>query len=158
MPEETQRQYEITFILSPELEEKELDSFEQEIEKSIKNLGGNIKKKIKPEKRNLSYPIKKFQSGYYLITNFLFGPEKLEELYSILKHKKEILRYIITLVPEETSIDKTQIKKKVLETKKIRKEAEEISEKEIETLKKPEKKAKPKLEDIDKKLDEILGI
>ncbi len=200
MPEENQRQYELTFILSPELDEKGVDSFEQEIEKSIKNLGGDLKKKSKAERRNLSYPIKKFQTGYYSVINFLFNPEKIEELSAIFKHRKEILRYIFTIAEEpavikkpfgrqerfiESRIAKTKDKERI---EKFEKLTEEVTEKEIEALKRTGKKEpaaspkgkqagpsastkrgepqseslgekkKVKLEEIDKKLDEILGI
>lgn len=154
MPEKTQRQYELTFILSPNLGEEEISSFEQEIEKNIENLEGTLRKKGRPEKRSLSYPIKKFQSGYYLMVNFLFSPEKLEELYSALKHKKEILRYIITVIPEESSSVK-DIKgkkpKKIPQAEKIKKLKEE------KPSPKKASKSKTKLEEIDKKLEEILG-
>lgn len=185
MPEENQRQYELTFILSPELDERGVDSFEQEVEKSIKNLGGSLKKKSKPERRNLAYPIRKFQTGYYSVINFLFNPEKLEELPAIFKHRKEILRYIFTIAEEpavvkkpfgrqerpiESRLARTKDKERIEEFKKL---TEEVTEKEIETLKKTGKKEplpiekpkedkkekkKVKLEEIDKKLDEILGI
>lgn len=186
MSDENQKQYELTFILSPELEEKGLNSIEQEIEKEIKNLGGDLKKKGKPEKRSLAYPIKKFQSGYSLVITFLFNPEKLQELFSIFKHKKEMLRYIVTSTPEEPPRTPPPAKaledrKKAVEDKekpepkasrpqagKLKKLAKEVTrevtEEEIETIKKAEKKKKekpkekPKIEDIDKKLDEILGM
>lgn len=164
MPEETQRQYELTFILSPDLGEEEISSFEHEIEKNIENLEGTLKKKGKLEKRSLSYPIKKFQSGYYLVVNFLFSPEKLEELYSALKHKKEILRYIITVV-EKPSLAKTiedkkpkpvargsDLSGKIPKVEKIKKLTEE------KPSPKKASKSKTKLEEIDKKLEEILGI
>jgi len=191
MPEENQRQYELTSILSPELDERGINSFEQEIEKSIKKLGGNLKKKSKVERRNLSYPIKKFQTGYYSVINFLLNPEKVEELSAIFKHRKEILRYIFTIVEEpavikkplgrqerliESRLAKTKDKERIEKFKKL---TEEVTEKEIEALKKTTKKSQPtagqpaspakqgepkaekkkvKLEEIDKKLDEILGI
>ena len=185
MPEENQRQYELTLILSPKLEEGGIDSFEQEVEKNIKNLGGDLKKKSKPERRNLSYPIKKFQTGYYSVINFLFNPEKIEELLTIFKHKKEILRYIFTIAEEPAVVKKPfgrqerPMESRLAKTKdeerieKIKKLTEEVTEKEIEALKKTGKKEplpiekpkedkkekkKVKLEEIDKKLDEILGI
>ncbi len=177
MPDENQRQYELTFILSPELEEKDITSFGQEVEKNIKDLGGSLKKKEKPEKRDLSYPIKKFQTGYYLVISFLFNSERLEELSTILKHKKDILRYIVNFV-EEPSVSEDKKKRRQPKagpprTEKVRKFkeiTEEISKEEIEDIKKKtkEKKSQPKvekkkekgvqLEEIDKKLDEILGI
>ena len=143
--EENQRQYEIMFILSPELKEEHFVSFEEEIKTTIEKLGGTLKKKGVPERRNLAYPIKKFQSGYYLVINFLISPEKLKELPPTLKHKKEILRYITVLVPE----------------KKLRPVSRKKVEPKTEKVEKPQKKitkeGKIQLEEIDKKLEEILG-
>lgn len=178
MEKENQRQYELTLVLSPRLEEKDIEFFEQEIEKDIKGLGGDLKKKGKLERRDLSYPIKKFNSGYYQIINFLFNPEKLEELSVVLKHKKDILRYMINFVEEPSFVkaekdgDKARKKKKPeLKAEKIREIAKEITEEEVEEIKKKAKEGKPKvgppqaekdkevkLEEIDKKLEEILGI
>ncbi len=73
---EDQRQYELMFILSPELEEKDIALFQEEIRHSIEGLSGRITKQEKPEKRNLSYQIKKCSSAYYLIINFLIAQEK----------------------------------------------------------------------------------
>jgi len=56
MLDEAQKQYEATFILNPNLEKDELDSLEKEIEKDIRKLGGSLKSKKEPNKRNLAYP------------------------------------------------------------------------------------------------------
>ena len=173
MENEDQRQYELTLILSPNLQEGEINSLEQEIEKGIKELKGSLKNQGKPEKRELSYPIKKFQSGYFVLLTFLLGPDKIEELSSLLKDKKDIIRYLINLAPEEKLFipkkkprpmaQKPGALEKRPEIEKFKKLTKEVTEKEIEILKKDsEKKRKKekevKLENIDKKLDEILGI
>jgi len=164
MPDENQKQYEITLILSPDLREEEINLFQEEFKKNIEKLEGSLKKTGKPEKRSLSYPIKKFQSGYYLIVNFIFNPEKLEELYSILKHKKEILRYIVVFAPEEKPI--IIPRKKLSEAKsavvpiKRDERGEKPSSAEVASTTKAKKatKGKIQLEELDKKLDEILGM
>lgn len=164
MTEEIQRQYEITFILSPELKEEDINSFGEEIKASIEKLGGSLKKIGKPEKRNLAYPIKKFQSGYYLAINSLLIPEKLKELSSNLKHKKEILRYITVLALEEKPrpIPKKKIEKKPQPkagppwVEKIEKPKEKIEKPSF--AKATGGKKKIQLEEIDKKLEEILGM
>lgn len=173
MENEDQRQYELTFILSPELKEKDIDSFEQEVEKDIKNFGGSLKKKGKLEKRDLAYPIKKFQFAYYLIVSFLLNPEKIEELSAVFKHKKEVLRSIIAFIEEPSIVKgkekKRRKKKEKKEFERFEEVAREITEEEVEATKRiikekkekekeKEKKKEIKLEEIDKKLDEILGI
>ena len=191
---ESQRQYELTLILIPDLDEKGVDSLEKEVEESIKNLGGTLKKKDKPERRNLSYPIKKFQTGYYLGMSFLFSPEKLQELVEFFKHKKDILRYMINFLDEASikriasskksrpriikseQISQSQQESGAVEPKakkidRFKEITKEITEEEIQEIKKASKKKEEKkektktketkeikMEEIDQKLDEILGI
>jgi len=138
--EQDQRQYQITFILSSDLDQKKIDDFNQEFEKIIvKQLEGKIIiKHSAPERKKLAYPIKKFEFGYYLTVSFLLDPQKTQELGDKLKYNKNILRYMINFVEESPEPKKKRFVQKPV----------------IEKL---EKKKKKKLEDIDKKLDEILG-
>lgn len=145
MSDENQRQYELTLILSPNLQEEEIISLERDIESEIKKFKGVINKKSKAETRQLAYPIKKVQSGYFLVLDFSFEPGKIEEFSSILKHKKDILRHLINISAEEET---KETLKKVDISKKPSEEEGKI---------KDEKEKKVELEEIDKKLDEILG-
>ncbi len=184
MTKENQRQYEITFILSPDLDKQGLDSIEKEIQKTIQDLGGSIKKKLEAKKRELSYPINKFEFGYYLTMDLFLSPEKINELTPAFKHTKDILRHFTTAsIAKKPPVRESKPKKATKQKKqKIQQMAEEVTEREIEKLKKKEKeqkqplepkqkeeKAKPKkeekkqkkkteLKDIDKKIDEILGM
>jgi len=173
MNEEDQKNYELTLILSPELQEEEIISLEEEIEKEIKKLEGSIKKrpvslatKKKPERRELSYPIKKFQSGYFLVLYFLLKPKKIKDLFSFIKEKKNVIRYMINFAPKEKTISLPKKRMKVeKETETIDKTVEkitkkmkkEIVEKPAEKIKKEKGREKVELKEIDKKLEEILG-
>jgi len=184
MSEENQKQYELILILSPNLSDEEFNILEKEIQKNIEELEGKIVKQNKPEKRELAYPIKKFNIGYYLIVSLLINPQRLAEFKSGLDHHKNILRYIIAFVEKEKTIknkpekltkvggvlklekedqEKDQpladVKKSILSKKKeARKEKEEEKKREEKQKKSEEKKKKTTLEDIDKKLDDILGM
>lgn len=159
MSEENKKQYEINFILTPNLREEEINSFGEEIRKTIDDLGGVFKNQEKPEKRKLAYPIKKSEFGYYLAVKFLIDSDKLKELLSTLKHKEQVLRYMIVSAEEKAfpirhertaEIRKSKIKPSAKKPKELDKEINE----QIEAPKEKE----TKLEDIDKKLDEILGV
>ncbi len=63
MSEEAKREYEISFILLPNLKDEEVNSFGEDTRKTIENMGGVFKNQEKPEKRKLAYPIKKFEFG-----------------------------------------------------------------------------------------------
>ena len=155
MEKEGLKKYELTLIISPKTGEDNIAFIEKEIEDNIKKSEGEVKKMEKPKKQELSYPIKKFVSAYYLTIDFLLFPEKIKELLSSLKFKKEIIRYSVLAVPGE----KAHKAKKINKPKAIsKKETKEIKEGAQNIKKTSEKKRKKiKLEEIDKKLDEILG-
>jgi len=181
MIKENQRQYEITFILSPNLDKQGIDAIEKEIQDVIQKLDGSIKKKKEAKKQDIAYPINKFESGYYLTMDLFLSPEKIKELTSEFKHKQDILRYFTTATAGKKPAASKPKPKKMSEQKKqkIKQMAEEITDEEIEKLKQKEKqqqqeqpptpqkemlkkdkekdkKEKTELKDIDKKIDEIL--
>jgi len=165
MIEENQRQYELTFLVSPELEEEKVLLLEKEVLEDIKKIEGIVKispiKDKKLEKRQLSYPIKKFQFAYFISFDLTLEPSKVKELTSIIKEKKDIIRHLITIAIQKRI---APVPKKGIEsiTKDFNKPIGKIKSK-LEIPKKPIKKtteekrrAKVELKEIDKKLEEIL--
>ncbi len=121
MSEEAKREYEISFILLPNLKDEEVNSFGEDTRKTIENMGGVFKNQEKPEKRKLAYPIKKFEFGISLNIYFLLAVERLRELLSVLKQNGQILRHMITSVEEKlsftpTSVETTESKRKKNQT------------------------------------------
>ena len=127
------RYYELTYIISPESNETEIEEITKKISSFIEEKEGKIAKSNKPIKIKLRYPIRKKEEGFLATLSFYCQPEKLRDFEEKLKKESSILRYLI--------LSKKPIKK--IEIPKIKK---------VEIKK--EKKAK--LEEIDKKLDEIL--
>jgi len=165
MTEENQRQYELTFLVSPELQEEEVILLEKEIEEEIKKFEGVAKispaENKKLGKRQLSYPIKKFQSAYFLSFDFALNPSKIKELTLAIKEKKDIIRHLITLAikREVAHTPKKKAKLSIKETKKIIKEIKskiEIPKKPIKKTTEEKRRKKVELKEIDKKLEEIL--
>ncbi|QTX02881.1 30S ribosomal protein S6 [Candidatus Phytoplasma luffae] len=86
--------YEIMYILSPNLDEKQVNN----IEKNINNIfdkEGKILEYKKPELKTLAYSIKKFTQGFYI--NFLVQAdnEMIKEFNRIVNITEEIIRYIV---------------------------------------------------------------
>ena len=130
--------YELTYLISPELSENELKETQEKIISLIKKGGGEIEKSNKPIKVKLKYPIKKQGEGFLGTLSFYCPPEKLKNLEEKLTKEGFILRYLI-------------LRKKLFKKLKV---AEIKTEKKMI---KPKKEKKIKLEEIDKKLEEILG-
>lgn len=128
--------YELTCLISSKLSEEEAKNLSAKIESLIKDEEGvssGLKNFIR---RRLATPIKKEGQAYLLTMDFHFEPDKLEILSKSLKNLPEILRFSI-------------------EVKKVAR-IEPFREKILPKIKKPFAE-KVELEDIEKKLEEILG-
>jgi len=127
--DEEQKQYELVCILPPQLEGANLENTKKDIEKAVANFGGTINFG-KLEKHILAYPINKQGQGIFLISQLSISPEKIGGFSKELKLNKQVLRHLIN-----------QVKPVKIESKKPKRVI---------------KKEKVKLEEIDKKLDEII--
>lgn len=145
--EETAKDYELLCILSPKLEGEDLDKAKNDISEIIGKLAGIINFK-ESSKKPLAYPINKEKQGIYLISQVSIFPEKLIELSKELKADKQILRHLISQseIQEESERPRT-IRKPIKPRKLITKKEQPETEKQSGEI----------LEEIDKKLDEIIG-
>jgi small subunit ribosomal protein S6 len=140
------KEYELTCILNPYLEGSDLDSFKAELERIISTNKGKVVHFMEPEKRELAYPINKQKEGIYLETHIEIEPEAVINFSKELKSNKNVLRYLLNLLegPEPELVKPAP---KTLRPRRI------IVPKPKEG--KPEEKMN--LEEIDKKLDELIG-
>lgn len=141
--------YELNYLISPNLSQEELKTFQEKIEKSIQEEGGILAEIKNPTKRNFFPSVKtKFQrtteTAYFITLKFNLVPEKLKNIEKKLKSESQVLRYLIL-------------------NKKIGKEAPPALKtfSKMPDVHKPKfektKKEKAKLEEIEEKLEEILG-
>lgn len=152
MPEEEKRKYELTCILPPQLEEGDLEKTKKEIKEIITKSEGTIDFK-EEKKHNLAYPINKQGQGIYLISQVSISPEKINNVLNELKIHKQILRHLLTQMPTIKPETKKPRKKPIA---KITEEEDIKEEKPLPETPKKKPKEKVKLEEIDKKLNEII--
>jgi small subunit ribosomal protein S6 len=99
------RRYETTFILSPELEETELEKNISRYSEIITSRGGTVEKEDRWGMRRLAYMIRKKTQGYYVQLVHESGPEVPRELERQFLLNENCLRYLTVLaqkpVPEE---------------------------------------------------------
>lgn len=130
--------YELTYLISPHLSTEEAKAFSEKINSLIEKEGGILSELKNPTQQKLAYPIKKEVRAYLSSLTFHLLPEKLENLKMKLKTLPEILRFLLF-------------------TKKVAK-VEIPAKKIVPKIKMPLKKEKKvELEEIEKKLEEILG-
>lgn len=165
------KKYEMAYLLSPNVSEEEVVGYDQKITSFISQLDGEIIEARPSKKIKLAYPIKKNSHAFFGIVNFLAFPEKLGEIEKKLKFEEKLLRYLVVFLDKKAEAAKKSslpafgeeerkpapfragAKYMIPETKIVPgKQARQAAPAE----KKPEEK-KAALEEIEKKLEKILG-
>ncbi len=144
------RSYELTYLVSPEISREEVKTFSQKINTFLKEAGGEIIEEIEPIRKRLAYSIKKQNQAYLGIINFSLDAEKLGDFSKKIKSESQIIRFLLIIKnrPKIVKVETTKRAKPEF-SKKIEGEKPKIG-------KSPEEK-KVEIEDIEKKLAEILG-
>jgi len=155
--------YELSFIISPAIAETDHPTVNQEVLDYIKGIEAKVTREpYFMGRRKLTYPIAKQKHGFYVCLEFeTESGSKLKELDTKLKHNNSLLRYLIIKLEhgyENATVNfaKMEEKDRAKNTsRKTRDNTKRAPRKEFSKPKK-EERAKVNLEDIDKKLDEIL--
>ena len=89
------KRYEIMFILKPELSESKIDSEVEKIKNAVAKRNGRVDELNIWGRRQLAYPVKKFQEGVYLLGYFELAEKTPQELSKEWKLSSDILRFLI---------------------------------------------------------------
>ncbi len=96
------RTYESVFIVQPNATDPEVQSVVQGVESLITADGGAIVKRDIWGKRRLSYEVKKFTEGIYVLLRYHCPGALIKKIESHFKLNDEIIRYLIVLFDEKT--------------------------------------------------------
>jgi len=89
------RSYELTLIVSPQLNEEAYDATIDKYSRFITGKGGVVDDTQRWGKRRLSYPIKHFGEGNYVLFKFRMKPASSRELEANLRISEEIVRHLL---------------------------------------------------------------
>ncbi len=89
------REYEVVFIVHPDLDETAFGEVVDRIKTWISDDGGEITKTDIWGKRKLAYPIRKQVEGQYVLMNTLMAPAFGAQLDRNLRFLEPVLRYSI---------------------------------------------------------------
>ncbi len=89
------RDYEIGYILNPEVNEEQTRAILERIEQIVANYDGQILKVNQWGRRKLAYPIEHHRDGFYVFIDTILTPETVTELDRTLKVSEEVLRHLI---------------------------------------------------------------
>ena len=89
------KHYELTYIVSIQFLDKELQQAIEKVAGHIKEMNGDITADQIIGKQKLAYPINKVHQGTYVVVEFDMEPEKVLELDGLIKLQAEVLRHLI---------------------------------------------------------------
>jgi len=152
--------YELTYIIPGKVNETDVPSIQSKVDAVLVENGGksNIAQNVftVPQKKKMSYEIDDSQFGYYVTVYFSAEPEAIEKISKVLDLNNDILRFLIISI-------KGEIPQGVVVSKKDTERRDGTEQKQIPEESKEHKKEKTEnshktsLDNLDKKLDEILG-
>jgi len=89
------RDYELGFILQPEVNEEQTRVVLDRVEQVVANHSGQIVRVNQWGRRRLAYPIQHNRDGFYVFIDMILTPETVIELDRTLKVSEDVLRYMI---------------------------------------------------------------
>jgi small subunit ribosomal protein S6 len=102
------RQYELVFVVHPELETEDLSAVVERVEDLVKRSGGQVIR-IEPwGLRRLAYPIQNRWEGQYLLMRLELDPPGVADLERRLRLTEQIMRHLIVRVEGETEEDTSE--------------------------------------------------
>ena len=94
-----QRDYEILYIVRPDVEETDLPDVTKRIETLIESLEGSIQNTNVWGKRRLAYEVDHLKEGHYVLTDFQIEPARVPEMEATLKISDTVFRHLIVRKP-----------------------------------------------------------
>jgi len=97
------RDYEILFIVRPDLDEEQLGAAVKTVETLIANLDGEHQKTDVWGRRRLAYEVDHLREGQFVLTDFRLDPARVPEMEATLKISEPVFRHLVVRKPEKVS-------------------------------------------------------
>jgi small subunit ribosomal protein S6 len=94
------KEYELVYILNPDMSEEALETSNNNITQYIISKEGVVDAVDKWGKKKLAYPIKHFLEGNYILTKFKMSPARCKELEANLRISEDVIRHLLIKVGE----------------------------------------------------------
>ncbi len=89
------RDYELGFILNPEVSEDETRTILDRVSQIVANYGGQVVRVNQWGRRRLAYPIERHRDGNYIFVDMILTPETVAELERTLMVSEIVLRHMV---------------------------------------------------------------
>lgn len=93
-------QYELMYILKPDLGEEQLADDIEKFNQVVQQAGGTVEKTDKWGRRKLSYDVNGFAEGFYAVVNFVGEGDIANEITRLLRINDDVIRSIVVRIDE----------------------------------------------------------
>jgi len=94
------RDYEILYIVRPELDDEAVKQAVATVSALIENLGGTVQKTDVWGRRRLAYEVRHLREGQYVLTDFQIDPVRVPEMEATLRISDTVFRHLVVRKPE----------------------------------------------------------
>ena len=94
MVDQELHEYELVYILQPEMSEDDVLSVNDRIAQIVSNHGGETLGTEMWGRRTLAYPIRKQFEGHYVLQRMSMMPDGTEEMERYLRFNENVLRFL----------------------------------------------------------------
>jgi small subunit ribosomal protein S6 len=94
------RDYELVFILSPDIPEEEMPAAIERVTQAVTSRGGEVKEIDRWGRKKLAYPIAGHIEGDYVLTQVRLDPARTAELEAGFHISEEVIRHLLVRVGE----------------------------------------------------------
>lgn len=144
--------YEIAYLIDTAAGEDGVLGIAGNITSKIQELNGVIEKIEEPKLRRLAYPVKKHKNAYFGWTSFSTDPAGVNDLKKrIRSDEKMVIRFLLIEIPKK--VIELRKRAKIIKQRIERPHPVKFSAKEAA----PQTQEKVSMEELDKKLEEILN-
>jgi small subunit ribosomal protein S6 len=98
---ETNRIYELMFIVRPDMVEEEQDKLISTLESEVSSSGGKVKSMERMGKRRLAYTVRRFHDGIYILLTVEGGGALIHELERRLRVTEPVIKFLTVRIDEE---------------------------------------------------------
>ncbi len=98
---ETNRVYELMFIVRPDMVEEEQDKLISTLESAVSSSGGKVRSMERMGKRRLAYTVRRFHDGIYILLTVEGGGALIHELERRLRVTEPVIKFLTVRIDEE---------------------------------------------------------
>lgn len=100
------RHYELVLVLKPTMSEEELNQKVESVKALIEQNGGSVDQLQRWGRKNLAYPIQRFNSGYYYLVEYTTANNQLPGILEYnLRIDEDIIRFLNIKVKKSVKVE-----------------------------------------------------